>query len=86
MDFKDKHIHLMGIGGVGVSSIAQIAEGRGAFISGCDANDGPRLDALRQSGIECFVGHHPFHLGEAGTAALESTPPAAEDETNEQPQ
>ena len=67
MNFHGRRIHLMGIGGIGVSSVAQIAMRRGAVVSGCDRADGEMLRRLRGQGIHCFVGHDPSHLDDIDT-------------------
>jgi UDP-N-acetylmuramate--alanine ligase len=55
-------IHLVGIGGVGVSAIARVLHGRGIAVSGCDRADGPALEGLRALGIDCRAPHDPVHL------------------------
>ncbi len=55
-------IHLLGIGGIGMSGIARVLHGRGVAVSGCDRADGPALDALRALGIACVAPHDPAHL------------------------
>jgi UDP-N-acetylmuramate--alanine ligase len=56
------HAHFIGIGGIGMSGIAQILLRRGWRISGTDVHDSPMLDKLRHMGAEIAVGHHPRHL------------------------
>lgn len=50
-------IHVIGIGGAGMSAIARVLAARGYQISGSDAKDSKRLLALRQLGIDVIVGH-----------------------------
>ncbi len=57
-----EHIHLMGIGGTGLSAIARILKARGYEVSGCDKNPGDVGDALRRLGISVYSGHDPGHL------------------------
>jgi len=57
-----KRIHFVGIGGIGMSSIAHIAAARGAVVSGCDRQHSYIVDGLRSKGIECHIGHSPGHL------------------------
>jgi UDP-N-acetylmuramate--alanine ligase len=59
------HLHFMGIGGVGMSGLAQLMYAEGYGVSGCDASDGPQLARLRQAGIDVQLGHHPDHLADA---------------------
>ena len=56
------HAHFVGIGGIGMSGIAQILLRRGWRISGTDVHDSPMLDKLRRLGAEIAVGHHSRHL------------------------
>lgn len=50
-------VHLIGIGGVGMSGIARILLARGAAVSGSDAKDSRVLLALRAQGAKVVVGH-----------------------------
>jgi len=50
-------VHIVGIGGAGMSGIAQIMASRGVVVSGTDAKDSRRLQALRALGIRAKVGH-----------------------------
>ena len=52
-----KHIHFVGIGGVGMSGIAEILFNLGYVISGSDQADSATLQRLASLGITCFVGH-----------------------------
>lgn len=54
--------HVMGIGGAGMSGIARILAARGVAVSGCDARESRRLDALRAVGIPCAIGHDEAHV------------------------
>lgn len=65
-------VHLIGIGGAGMSGIARILLARGALVSGSDAKDSTTLAGLRARGARCFVGHDPEHLGEADTVVYSS--------------
>ena len=64
MSWSDSHlswggrrIHMIGIGGAGMSGYARVCRQLGATVSGSDALESPKLDALRDHGIEIFVGH-----------------------------
>jgi UDP-N-acetylmuramate--alanine ligase len=66
-----KHVHFMGIGGVGVSGLARLADAAGALISGCDVKLGPKARAFADEGKSISVGHSPDHL--AGVDVLVHT-------------
>lgn len=50
-------VHLIGIGGAGMSAVAGLLAARGLTVSGSDAADGPALPALREAGVTVHVGH-----------------------------
>ena len=63
MNFEHiKSIHFVGIGGIGMSGIAEILEDRGFTVSGCDLRPSVATDLLMQRGIPVSMGHHPSHL------------------------
>ncbi len=50
-------VHVVGIGGAGMSGIARIMAAQGITVSGSDAKDSRRLQALRAVGVDARVGH-----------------------------
>lgn len=60
--FRGMHVHLLGIGGAGVSALVPLLTRVGATVSGCDVCDSATLERLRSDGIACAVGHAPSHL------------------------
>jgi UDP-N-acetylmuramate--alanine ligase len=58
-------IHFVGIGGIGMSGIAEVLHNLGHKVQGSDASDGANVKRLREKGITCFVGHAAKNLGEA---------------------
>ncbi len=60
-------VHVVGIGGAGMSGIARILVARGVTVSGSDAKDSRRLAALRALGVECYVGHAAEQIAGADT-------------------
>jgi len=50
-------VHIVGIGGAGMSGIARIMVAQGLTVSGSDAKDSRRLQALRAIGVDARVGH-----------------------------
>ena len=66
------HVHFVGIGGAGMSGIAEILHNLGYTVSGSDIADGPVLRRLQAMGIRTFVGHATKHIEGAG-AVVTST-------------
>jgi UDP-N-acetylmuramate--alanine ligase len=54
-------IHLVGIGGIGMSAIAQLAAEGGAVVDGCDLGRNNSVPALKERGFDCKLGHSPDH-------------------------
>ncbi|HEY0855762.1 MAG TPA: UDP-N-acetylmuramate--L-alanine ligase [Albitalea sp.] len=67
-----KHIHFVGIGGAGMSGIAEILHNLGYIVSGSDQNDGPVTQRLASLGIGIAIGHDAGHIAGAG-AVVTST-------------
>jgi UDP-N-acetylmuramate--alanine ligase len=57
-----KHIHFIGIGGSGMSGIAEVLHNLGYVISGSDLSDSATLRRLSGLGIQTFVGHAAANL------------------------
>lgn len=55
-------VHLVGIGGAGLSGIARLMHESGVEVTGSDANDSAVVQALRAEGIAVHVGHDAAHL------------------------
>ncbi len=62
---KGAHLHFMGIGGQGISAVAQMAFQEGAIISGCDQSVSATTRMLAQKGVHVEIGHSPTHLEQA---------------------
>ena len=56
------HIHLIGIGGSGLSAIARVLAQSGFSVSGSDQQPTPLAQSLSQEGISVFIGHSPENL------------------------
>ncbi|MBW0092087.1 UDP-N-acetylmuramate--L-alanine ligase [Pseudonocardia sp. KRD-184] len=68
-----ERVHLIGIGGAGMSGIARILLARGAVVSGSDAKDSRIVLALRALGARVEVGHDPAHLPQAPATVVVSS-------------
>lgn len=60
-----KHVHFIGIGGSGMYPIAQIFHSKGFYITGSDNNETDTLQAVRNMGIEVFLGQRAENIGDA---------------------
>jgi UDP-N-acetylmuramate--alanine ligase len=58
-------IHFVGIGGIGMSGIAEVLHTLGYSVQGSDITESPNVLRLRESGIPVVVGHDPANLGTA---------------------
>src|SRR5690349_17289215 len=67
-----RRIHLVGIGGAGMSGYARVCVQLGATVSGSDRADSPALDRLRALGVEVHVGHDAANVP-AGADVFYST-------------
>ena len=54
-------VHLMGIGGAGLSAIARVLLQRGFSVSGCDRQESTILEELRELGASVSIGHSGSH-------------------------
>lgn len=57
-----RHAHFVGIGGAGMSGIAEVLLQYDVTVSGCDQSGGETIDRLRSLGVNVAVGHSPEHL------------------------
>ena len=60
-----KHIHFIGIGGSGMSGIAEVLFNLGYQISGSDLSDSATLQRLAGLGIRTCIGHEASHIADA---------------------
>jgi UDP-N-acetylmuramate--alanine ligase len=65
-------IHFVGIGGIGMSGIAEVLHTLGYSVQGSDAADGANVRRLRARGVPVFIGHRADHLGEAQVVVVSS--------------
>ena len=65
-------LHFVGIGGIGMSGIAEILHNLGYVVRGSDAADGANVRRLQLLGIQVAVGHRPENLGDARVVVISS--------------
>jgi len=58
-------IHFVGIGGIGMSGIAEVMHNLGYTVQGSDISEGYVIERLRKKGIKIMIGHSPDNLGDA---------------------
>jgi UDP-N-acetylmuramate--alanine ligase len=58
-------IHFIGIGGIGMSGIAEVMHNLGYKVQGSDVSEGYVIEGLRQLGIAVKIGHSADNLGDA---------------------
>jgi UDP-N-acetylmuramate--alanine ligase len=69
---KIQHIHLVGIGGVGMSGIAEVLLTLGYQVSGSDLQESDTTRRLRELGGRIFIGHQESNVGEAQVVVISS--------------
>ncbi|MBU0712040.1 UDP-N-acetylmuramate--L-alanine ligase, partial [bacterium] len=69
---KIKNIHFIGIGGIGMSGIAELLHNWGFEITGSDARYSDNIARLEKSGIQIFIGHHRENLKNADAVVYTS--------------
>jgi UDP-N-acetylmuramate--alanine ligase len=60
---RQRRLHFVGIGGAGMSGIAELCLRLGLAVSGCDLHRNAATARLQQLGIAIGHGHHPGHVG-----------------------
>jgi UDP-N-acetylmuramate--alanine ligase len=67
-----KPIHIVGIGGIGMSAIAEVLHDRGVPVRGSDQKDGANVRRLAGKGIEVIIGHAGENVQGASQVVLSS--------------
>jgi UDP-N-acetylmuramate--alanine ligase len=65
-------LHFIGIGGIGMSGIAEILHNLGYRVQGSDVAENANVQRLRQLGIEVVIGQRAENLGDAQVAVASS--------------
>ena len=69
-------IHFIGIGGIGMSGIAEVLHNLGYAVQGSDVRLGQRVEELRSIGVPVEIGHDSANLGAARAVVVSSAVPA----------
>src|SRR5688572_13802460 len=73
-------IHLVGVGGAGMSALAKLLVQSGLNVSGSDITDGLALKALADLGVDTSAGHQPSRVGDVDLVVASSAIPDADPE------
>jgi len=72
MKSRVQRIHLIGIGGIGMSGIAELLHNQGFSVQGSDVAESQNVARLRSLGIDVVVGHAAENLGHAQVVVVSS--------------
>jgi len=75
-----RRIHLVGVGGAGMSAIASVLAAMGHEVSGSDLKASSATQRLAVAGVNVFVGHDASHLGDAELVTMSSAIPESNPE------
>ena len=65
-------VHLIGVGGAGMSAVAALLAARGLPVSGSDQRASALLDDLARAGVRVRVGHDAAHVADADVVVVSS--------------
>jgi UDP-N-acetylmuramate--alanine ligase len=65
-------MHFIGIGGIGMSGIAEVLANLGYTVQGSDQSDSANVKRLREKGVKVAIGHEAENLGGAGVVVISS--------------
>ncbi len=69
---NNETIHFIGIGGIGMSGLAQIMDNMGFTVQGSDLSQSKNTERLKKSGIKVFIGHNKKNLKKATMVVISS--------------
>ena len=69
---KKEIIHFIGIGGIGMSGLSLIMQGKGFNVQGSDISNNKNIERLKKEKIKIFLGHSKKNLKEATIAVISS--------------
>lgn len=69
---KIQHVHFVGIGGIGMSGIAEVLLNLGFKVSGSDARASETVRRIERLGGTVYIGHHPNNLNDANVVVVSS--------------
>ena len=75
-------VHVVGIGGAGMSAIAAVLVAMGHTVSGSDLKDSPGLERLRSLGVRVDIGHAAEHVGDVDAVTISTAIPPTNPEVD----
>ncbi len=69
---RDTHIHFVGIGGIGMSGIAEVLVNLGYRVTGTDISESDTTRRLTELGAKVYRGHSPEYVGDADVVVTSS--------------
>src|SRR5437899_5633472 len=72
---KIQHIHFVGVGGAGMSGIAEVLLTLGYHVTGSDLHESESVRRIRALGGTVFIGHAASHIGNAQVVVVSSAVP-----------
>lgn len=78
--FPYRRIHLIGVGGAGMSALARILGGAGHVVTGSDLHPSPALDSLADLDLDVWSGHDPSRIGAVDLVVASSAIPDSDPE------
>ena len=73
-------IHMIGIGGAGMSGIAEVLKDRGHSVTGSDLKESPYTRRLGEAGITVYIGHASHQVGDAEQVVISTAIPTTNPE------
>lgn len=67
-----RHVHVVGIGGSGLSAIARVLHERGELVTGSDQTSNALTQALQRDGVQVFLGHRAANVAGADLVLVSS--------------
>ena len=73
-------IHMIGIGGAGMSGVAEVLHRIGHEVTGSDLKESPYTRRLREAGVTVYIGHDPRQIGDAEQVVISTAIPSTNPE------
>jgi UDP-N-acetylmuramate--alanine ligase len=68
-------IHMIGIGGAGMSGVAEVFKNRGHTVTGSDLKESPYTRRLQEAGMTVYIGHAAHQVGDADQVVISTAIP-----------